>query len=357
MKVLINKSELEQIVINTNSYLEKRDLSSITSHIYICAKDGILHIKATDHEIGLAYKISNAKIISDGEATANGKKLLDITKSLKDGEVTLETLQNHLYINQNRSKYRLPMQNPQDFPQFPKIENKIKFDIKSDILSRSLKKIFNSIDTNNPKFELNGALIDIKDGFINLVSTDTKRLGVYKINIENQNSNESLIIPKKAISEIQKIFYDNIEIFYDKNELLAVSKNFEFFTKLINGKFPNYENVIPKETKTKLILNREKIIDGIKTISMLSEMIKIGFDKKQISFESINSDNSEAKTIIDYENNIEEGFSFCIRNRHFLDFLSSIEDSEFELHMNSETTPFYLKSGDFLTLIVPITNL
>lgn len=100
MKVLINKNMLESIVTNTNPYLEKRDLSAITSHIYISAKDGVLNIKATDHEIGLAYKLSNAKIVDEGYATANGKKLLDIIKSLKDEEVTLETVNNYLYIKQ-----------------------------------------------------------------------------------------------------------------------------------------------------------------------------------------------------------------------------------------------------------------
>ena len=89
MKVAINKNALESIVTNTNPYLEKKDLSTITSHIFISAKNGILNIKATDHEIGLAYKLSNVKIMDEGNATANGKKLLDIIRSLKDEEVTL----------------------------------------------------------------------------------------------------------------------------------------------------------------------------------------------------------------------------------------------------------------------------
>ena len=106
MKVAINKNALESVINNANPYLEKRDLSAITSHIFIAAKDGILNVKATDHEIGLAYKLSNVKIIDEGNATANGKKLLDIIRSLKDEEVTLETLNNYLYIKQKNSKFK-----------------------------------------------------------------------------------------------------------------------------------------------------------------------------------------------------------------------------------------------------------
>jgi len=295
MKVLINKNMLESIVTNTNPYLEKRDLSAITSHIYISTKDGVLNIKATDHEIGLAYKLSNAKIVDEGYATANGKKLLDIIKSLKDEEVTLETVNNYLYIKQKNSKYKLPMYKFEDFPEFPTIEGKAKFDIDAIMLGRSLKKILPCIDSNNPKFELNGALLDIKQNYINIVGTDTKRLAVFKF--ANEASNEfSLIIPKKAINEIQKLFFDKIEIYYDENVLIAQS-----------------QRVIPKDIAIRFELNRDKMVEGIKTISMLSDQMKITFSKESITFESIIEDNSEAKTMIEFQTGLEEDISINVK--------------------------------------------
>ena len=133
----------------------------------------------------------------------------------------------------------------EDFPEFPTIEGKAKFDIDAIMLGRSLKKILPCIDSNNPKFELNGALLDIKQNYINIVGTDTKRLAVFKF--ANEASNEfSLIIPKKAINEIQKLFFDKIEIYYDENVLIAQAKILSFH-KTDNGKFPDYERVIPKD--------------------------------------------------------------------------------------------------------------
>ena len=354
MKVLIKKNILETIIINTSSYLDKKDLSSITSHIFINAKDSTLTIKATDNEIGLSYKSQNVNIVDEGIATANGKKLLDIIKSLKDGEVILETIQNHLYIKQNNSKYRLPMQKADDFPDFPTIENKKRFNINAANLSKSLKKITNSIENTNSKIELTGALIDIKNNSINLVGTDTKRLSVYTIDIESQSEPFSIIIPKKAIVEIQKIFYENIEIYYDENIFIAISQNFEFFTKLINGRYPDYERVIPKESKININLNREKMIEGIKTISMLSEIIKITINKENITFESINNDNSEAKTVIEQKFDIEDNIILGVKNRFILDFLSSIEDSEFTLSYNDVGLPYVLRSEELKTVIMPI---
>ena len=338
MKVAINKNALESIVTNSNSYLEKKDLSAITSHIFIGAKDGILNIKATDHEIGLAYKLSNVKIMDEGNATANGKKLLDIIRSLKDEEITLETVNNYLYIKQKNSKYKLPM---------------YKFEVDAVMLGRSLKKIFTSIDNNNPKFELNGALIDIKQNYINIVGTDTKRLSVFRFETPTQ-SEFSLIIPKKAISEIQKLFFDKIEIYYDDTTLIAQSANFEFFTKLINGRFPDYNRVIPQEIKRRLRLSRDKMVEGIKTVSIISESTKIVFAPQTISFESIVEDNSEAKTTIDFATGLEEEIYVGVKNRYLLDFLQSIEEEHFEFGFNDSNLAFTVSSNELKTVIMPI---
>ena len=353
MKISINKSVLETVLLNTQSYLEKKDLSQITSHLYISSLEDTFVVKATDFEIGLEFTTRNIKIIDAGVATANGKKLLDIVKILKDDEVILETINDYLYIKQNSSKFKLPMFNPNEFPEFPKIEEKPKFELNSTLLVRSIKKISPAIDSNNPKFELNGALIDIRDGFLNLVATDTRRLAV--VRLENQiEDNFSLIIPKKAISEIQKLFFDDIEMFYDQNTLIAKSNNFQFFTKLINGKFPDYERIIPKEKKYRLLLNREKMIEAIRQISIVSNEMKITFKPNTILFESLNDDNIEAKTEIDFITGLDNEIFLAVNSRYLLDFLSNIEESNFTLGFNDTGLPFSLESENFMTIVMPI---
>ena len=353
MKISINKSVLETVLLNTQPYLEKKDLSQITSHLYISSLEDSFIVKATDFEIGLEFQTKNIKIIDTGIATANGKKLLDIVKILKDEDVILETINDYLYIKQNSSKFKLPMFNPNEFPEFPKIEEKPKFEVNSSLFVRSIKKISSAIDNNNPKFELNGALIDIKDGFINLVATDTRRLAL--VRIENQiKDNFSLIIPKKAIGEIQKLFFDDIEIFYDQNTLIAKSNNFQFFTKLINGKFPEYERIIPKEKNYRLLLNREKMIEAIKQISIVSNEMKITFKSDNIIFESLNDDNIEAKTEIQFKTGLDNEIFLAVNSRYILDFLSNIEDSSFTLGFNDTGLPFSLESENFMTIVMPI---
>jgi DNA polymerase-3 subunit beta len=353
MKLTIQKSIIENILIHASPFLEKKDTSQITSHIYLNASNSNLTIKATDYEIGFIVNTDKINIIEDGSITANGKKFLDIVKILKNGEINLELKNDILYISQAHSKFKLPTFSSNDFPQFPSYENKPRITIESHSLIESLKKITPAIDTNNPKFELNGALIDIKSDSISFVSTDTRRLAV--VNINKQSTDElTIILPKKAIVEIQKLFFDNIELYYDETNLIINSSQYTFFTKLINGKFPEYSRIIPKEITNNLILPKALMIESIKQITTISSDVKITFMSESIIFESLSDDNIEAKTEISFSTGFNEAFSIAINSKYILDFLNVINTSEFTIGLNENNLPFILSDENFRTVVMPI---
>jgi DNA polymerase III subunit beta len=247
----------------------------------------------------------------------------------------------------------LPTFSYNEFPEFPSYEGKPRISIDSHTLIESLKKITPAIDTNNPKFELNGALIDIQKDFINFASTDTRRLAVVKVQ-NNSEQELSVIIPKKAIVEIQKLFFDNIELYYDETNLIIHSEQYTFFTKLINGKFPEYSRIIPKEINTSLLLPKALMIDSIKQITTISTDLKITFLNEVITFESLSDDNIEAKTEISHSTGFSEPFSIAINSRYLLDFLNSINSTDFTIGLNEGNLPFILNDENFKTVVMPI---
>jgi len=353
MKITIQKSIIENILIHAQPFLEKKDTSQITSHVYLNASNDTLTVKATDYEIGFLVTTKNVNISKDGSITANGKKFLDIVRILKDGDINLEVKNDTLHISQAHSNFKLPTFSHNEFPEFPSYEGKARISIESHTLIESLKKITPAIDTNNPKFELNGALIDIKQDSINFASTDTRRLAV--VNVNNQSANElSIIIPKKAIIEIQKLFFDDIELYYDETNLIIHSEQYTFFTKLINGKFPEYSRIIPKEIANNLVLPKAIMIDSIKQITTISTDLKITFLNDVITFESLSDDNIEAKTEISHTTGFSEPFSIAINSRYLLDFLNSINSSEFNIGLNEGNLPFILSDENFKTVVMPI---
>jgi len=353
MKIRAQKQIIESILINLQPFLEKKDASQITSHILFTSENNKCIIKATDSEIGLQIITDHILIESEGAFTANGKKLLDIIRILKDDEISLEILDNTLIVKQKHSKFKLPTFDPTAYPEFPSIENKPQITLDSMSLIQNLKKISPAIDTNNPKFELNGALINIKSDSTDLVGTDTRRLAI--ASIPGNNSEElSLIVPKKAILEIQKLFLDQINIHYDETNLIITNDSYFFYTRLINGKFPDYQRIIPATVKHSIILPKKEMIEAIKMITTISQEIKITLLSDAIIFNSLSADNVEAKTEIEIKTGLSEKYELSFNSRYILDFISQIDSNEFILEFNEPSLPFMVKDNNFITIIMPI---
>ncbi|HIC44621.1 MAG TPA: DNA polymerase III subunit beta, partial [Sulfurimonas sp.] len=148
--------------------------------------------------------------------------------------------------------------------------------------------------------------------------------------------------------------FNAIEIFYDNTHLMIKSDQYTFFTKLINGKFPDYTRIIPKETTYNISLPKAMMIDAIKQITTISNDLKITFENGLITFESLSEDNIEAKTQISFQTPFTQAFVLAINSRYILDFLSQINTSEFTISLNESNLPFVVSSEDFKTIIMPI---
>ncbi len=352
MKIATRKDIIESILINAQPFLERKDPTNITSHVLVEANDGLVTIKATDNEIGLKIESDQFEIIKEGSFTANGKKLLEVVRSLKSDTITFESKDENLFITQKSAKFKLPMFDYNEYPSFPTIENKSQISLDALTLIQSLKKIVPTIDTNNPKYELNGALIDIKKDKTFFVGTDTRRLGVVEVET-NSNEELSLIIPKKTIIEIQKLFLDTIEIFYDETYLIIKNDQFFLFSRLINGRFPDYQRIIPQTLKHQLTLNKKAFIDAMKMISIISPEIKITFESGTITFQTL-YDNQEGEIVIEAPIKMESPFTFALNSKYLFDFLAQIDTEKFIMGLNEPNLPFLVKSQNFLTVIMPI---
>jgi len=352
MRFVITKNIFENVIASMQPFLEKKDSSSITSHIYLEINNTKLIIKATDYEIGLESYIDNITDMVDGKITVNGSNLLGIIKRLKNEDIIIESSNNNLIIKQNKSTFKLPTYDANEFPSLNKYENLKDLSMSTINFINSIRKITPAIDNNNPKFELNGALLDIKSQKINFVSTDTRRLAVSFL--QNINNDEvQFIIPKKAIIEIQKLFLDEAKISYDDTNLVISNEHTKFFTKLINGKFPDYERIIPNTLKYNFPLPKNVLVESIKLVTSLFSNIKITFNSTSIIFESLDED-SEAKTQIDIDLNIEKEFYLAVNAKYLLDFLSMSNNDKIKIGFNESNLPFLLEDDKFFTIVMPI---
>lgn len=368
MKITLNKNNFEIVLSNFQSFLDKKDSSQITSHIYLETLDNKLLLKATDYEISIQSKIDIIQKIEDGVATIEGKKILSIIKPLDDGEITLETKDGQISIYQGDDDFKLPTFNAKEFnnaTKFPEIsELDTKINLNPIDFIESIKKVAVATDATKAdtlRVELTGILLDVKDYHCNFVGTDTRRLAIIRQNTQSVGTQLSIIIPRRAIMEISKLFYDEFEIYINKKQdadptmLFIKSQNYTFSTKLISGKYPDYEKIIPKEFKIQSKLPKEDVIKAIKKTNSLSTNVKITLDSSGLVFETMNSESSEsAKTPIKIALDITESITLGMNSRYVLDFLGFITNNEFEIFINDSNMPFMLKDDKYSTIVMPV---
>jgi len=356
MKFQIKKDIVENIISSLQPFIEKKDLSAITSNIFIYWDQNKINFKATDYQLGAVFNTDNFTSIQEGQVIVNGSVLLNTIKRLSNDIIDFEIKESTLFVSQNKTEFKLIIHSDAEFPSFPEVgtDNPIAMDAKKMI--ENIKKITPAIDNNNPKYELNCALIDITNDYINFVSTDTRRLAVAKI--ENpSNKQTKIIIPKKSFIEISKLFFDDIEIFYNETNLVIKTQSCEFFTKLTNGSFPDYNRIIPEKFNYDFSVKRIEFVKAIQTVNSLSQNIKISFNtngaKDSVLVQSIEGD-SKAKTEYEEELGFEDEIVICANSRYMLDFLNSINCERVNFLINDSNSPFILKDGDFFTLIVAL---
>lgn len=364
MKITLNKTNFEMILNNFQSFLDKKDSSQITSHIYLETMGDKLLMKATDYEISIQSKIDILQNAEDGIATIEGKKILPIIKQLKDGEVTLETKDSQILVKQGKAKFKLSTFNAAEFnnaTKFPEIsENDTKINLDSIDFIKSIEKVAAAADSSahkidNHRIELTGTLIDVKDYYCNFVGTDTRRLAIIRQNTQSIGTQLSIIIPKRAILEIKKLFSDDFEIFFSQTMLFVRSQNYAFSTKLINGKYPDYEKIIPKDFKMQLKLPKRDIEEAINLIKSLSVNVKITLDSSGLLFEAMSSEELEsASTQIELPLEIPEPITLGMNAQYILDFLRYINAAEFEILINEANMPFMLRDENYSTIVMPV---
>ncbi len=348
MHIKIQKPVFESIVNQIVPFTEKKDNTQITSHVLIIADDKLI-LKATDKEIGIKIK-TEAEILEKGKVTINAKKLNDIIKALQNKEIEIKTEDDHIIIHQDTSIYKLSTFNADEFPEFPNPDDLNQLEIDNEEFIDAIKKIFPVIDNNNPKYELNGALFDIKEK-TNFVSTDTRRLAVYYSNAKGKES--KIIVPKRSISEIKRIFNEDMKIFYDDVYLILKNEDILFFTKLINGKYPAYEKIIPQNFKYIINIQKNEFLSHLRQISIISNEVKITIKKEEIIFESFSDETIQAKTSFKISTGVDE-FIFAVNSKYLIDFLNTINSDNFELCLNEPNIPFELKDGNFITIVMPL---
>lgn len=316
-----------------NGIVERKQTLPILSNVLIEKSAGQIRFTSTDLEIQITTTVT---VIDDDLSaqsfTVGGKKLQEILRILPDqSEISIDVKENKVQIKSNNSRFSLQTLPPEDFP---KLNNQFLEQKKISLTQTMLKTLLLSIQyamaQQDVRYYLNGVLLIIEGKKLKAIATDGHRLAYNVTEIEGSHEKNEIILPRKAITELSKLLSDNNEIIEIEFSAQFFRANFSGITliaKIIDGKFPDYERVIPKYNNH-LLINRIQVQQALQRAAILSNEkfrgIRFVLTEKKLTIISSNSEQEEAQEEIETEYHgdaIDIGFNV----NYLMDGLNNIE--------------------------------
>ncbi|MES1993121.1 MAG: DNA polymerase III subunit beta [Pseudomonadota bacterium] len=304
MKFELQREELLKPLQTTIGVVERRQTMPILANVLLQVENDRFWITGTDLEIEMvAQGACNAK--SDGSATVSGRKLLDIVRSLPEGITVQCSVDNdRLALRANRSRFSLATLPVTDFP----VSRAQEGDIRLTLNQGQLKTLFDltqfGMAHQDVRYYLNGLLLDLRPGLLRAVATDGHRLSMAETVLEGGSSEtRQLIVPRKGILELQKLLGEgNIELQISGNQIGASMNDIRFTSKLVDGRFPDYEKVIPPHLPRTLTVDRLQLRQALSRAAILSNEkfrgVRLSLDKEGVTIRAHNAEQEEAEEFL-----------------------------------------------------------
>ena len=360
MKLRVTKQDLLNGIQTVQNVVSSRATLPILSNILIETQSGGLRLVATDLDMGISCVIP-VNIIEEGAITISAKRFSDIIKELPDAPIEITTKKNNqVDVDCEKIKFKIMGLPKDEFPKFPEFKDKEAIPLEQSTLKNLLETTSFAVSHEETRYILNGILLEIKDNIIKLVATDGRRMALRESKLTASTKKDiKVIIPIKAIQEIIRNLKDEGEvlmmlganqILFDINKTLIVSR-------LIEGEFPNYQQVIPKPAENKLMVNREDFLAAIRRANLLStpdfQAIKFEVFKNKLVISKSTPDVGESREELDINYSGKElivGF-----NPHYLiDVLKSLGEEEVNLELTDVDKPGVIRSEGYLYLVLPM---
>ncbi|MFH1777713.1 MAG: DNA polymerase III subunit beta [Candidatus Omnitrophota bacterium] len=362
MKIKTSKELLQQAISITENVVSPRTTLPILSNILIETIDqNKVRFAATDLDMGVVCNIK-AEVEEAGAITVPAKKINDIIRELPAGEIIITSKKNYaVTIECEKAFFKLVGLPKEDFPNLPNITDKEIIILEQLTLKQMLKKTSFAMSREETRYILNGVLLVVKPTKVIVVATDGRRLAKIEKNISmGKDFNRQVIIPLKAVNEIMRILKDEgkINIALGENQVIFEMDDIVLTTRQIEGEYPNYEQVIPKEIEDKVFVDREKFLAAVKRAGIFtstdSQSIKIDLFKNKMVISKSTPDIGEAREEIEVEykgTELTVGFNPV----YIIDALKNLEENSITMELVNMEKPGVIRDGkDYVYIVLPM---
>ena len=361
MKFSIAKDKLLEGLQAVQNVVSTRTTLPILSNVLIRADNGALSLTTNDLDVGMSCSVE-AKIEKAGGTTLPARRLAGIVKELPAAEVNVEVDgKNVASIRCGPSFFKMMGLAEDEFPALPKLETAKGFSIKQKDLKDALRKTSYAISTDETRYVLNGILFSFKENKLTLVATDGRRLALVDLEVEFPRSNEvDVVVPAKCVTELSRLLGDegDLKMSVGENQIAFEAGGRLLVSKLIEGNYPNYKQVIPQESRERVTIERELLLNAVRRVGLLSSeksnSVKLNFTKNNLEITANTPEIGEARESLAINYKSKE-FSVAFNPGFLQDPLRNLAEDEIHLEVSDEMSPGVIKIGTpFLYVLMPM---
>lgn len=366
MNLTIAKEQIINGLQAVQNVVSARTTLPILSNVLIRAEKDRLELTATDLDVTISCAVE-ASVKKGGATTVPVKKLFGIVRELASPEIEIEVDEkNTCSVRAGASFYKINGLAAEEFPPIPKFKEDKKVILPQEKIRGMMKKTSFAISTDESRYVLNGIFISLKEHKMTMVATDGRRLALVDEEVDvSEKSQGEFIVPAKAVNELNRLLQDkgDVELRYSENQASFTLKDEKgssvlIITKLIEGNYPNYRQVIPGEAKERIALAREEFFHALKRAEIMtsekSNSVKLTFSKNNLAITANSPEVGEARESLAINYKGKE-MAIAFNPKYMIDPLNALTNEEVFIELIDELSPGVMKiNGPFLYVVMPM---
>jgi len=378
MNFSCTQENLNQGLQTVSHIAVKNTTLPILNNVLIEVKEKEIKLSTTNLEIGINCLI-RGRVDKDGSYTIPAKLFSDYVNLLPNKKVDINLKEDHLNVSCENYKTKLNGQSASEFPLIPKIEREEPFVCTANEFKKALQQVIFACTTSETRPEISGVFLNFSGENLTLAATDSYRLAEKKIKINNKAKKETrVIVPARALQELIRILSgyqalgeitqeegdgENLKVYINENQILFSYENIELVSRLIEGQYPDYKQIIPQSNKTEAVISVAELVKAVKLGSLFTKSgindIELQIIGNDLVVSSANSQTGENEIKLNIQKNGQDN-SIIVNHRYLLDGLQSIGSEEINFVMTDGNTPCVLrpkkpvKDFEYLYIIMPI---
>ena len=364
MKFNVNRMDFMKSLQKVQGIVEKRNTMPVLANVFLEAKENQINITATDLEIFIKDKCA-ADIEKEGTITVNARKLYDIVKELQSDSVDINVGSGEkVTVKSGKSKFNILGMPAKEFPPFPGIDEEKLKKIDNELLKEMIDKTSIAVSTDEVRYNINGYLLLKEKDKTTIVTTDGHRLAIISAPFDDiVEEGKGVILPRKSVVEIKKLIEDGgEETFFaitDKNATIKKDTTI-INTRLIDGEFPDYKQVLPKDNDKNVIINRVELLNALKRVSIVSadkiKGVKFTFEKDSLVLNASSPEIGDATEEINIEYGGEK-VEIAFNARYFIDVLEVLGEEKIDISLKDSLSSGIIredKKENYTYIVMPM---